>query len=121
MIDGLDATHAQLRAARDGVDAAQRGAAVQKASLDNDLAQAQRALSLAHRKVDDATKTLQEDRSRESLGLGTPLETQQAALDLTQAQLSLQQARQDVLAKTLAYYRFYAKPLVPQPVSEVRP
>jgi len=121
VIDGLDATHAQLRAARDGVDAAQRGAAVQKASLDNDLAQAQRALSLAHRKVDDATKTLQEDRSRESLGLGTPLETQQAALDLTQAQLSLQQARQDVLAKTLAYYRFYAKPLVPQPVSEVRP
>jgi len=121
VLDGLDATRAQLRAARDGVDAAQKGAGVQKASLDNDLAQARRALALAQRKVSDAQTTLQEDQSRQALGLGTPLETQQAALDLTQARLDLQQARQDVLAKTLAYYRFYAKPLVPQPVSEVRP
>ncbi|MEJ2666004.1 MAG: TolC family protein [Deinococcales bacterium] len=121
VIDGLDAAHAQLRAARDGVAAAVKGAAVQKASLDNDLAQAKRALKLAQRKVEDATKTLHEDQSRQALGITTPLSTQQAALDLTQTQMDLQQARQDVLAMTLAYYRFYATPLVSQPVSEVRP
>lgn len=121
VIDGLHAMHAQLLAARDGVAAAEKGAAIQKASLDNDLAQAKRALALARRKVDDATKTLHEDQARQALGIATPLSTQQAALDLTQAQLDLQQARQDTLAKTLAYYRFYAAPLVSQPVSEVRP
>ncbi len=121
VIDGLRATHAQLRAAQDGVDAAVRSAAVQKASLDNDLAQAKRALSLAQRQLDDAHATLQEDQTRERLGLGTPLTTQQAALDLTQRQLDLQQARQDTLAKTLAYYRFYAHPLVSQTPSEVQP
>lgn len=121
VIDGLDATAAQLRAARDGVDAARRGAAVQKASLDNDLAQARRALTLAQRQLDDARANLDEDRKREALGLSTPLVTQQAALELTQLQLALQQARQDVLAKTLAYHRFYALPLVSQPVSEVQP
>jgi outer membrane protein len=121
VIDGLNATHAQLRAAQDGVDAAKRNTAVQKASLDNDLAQAKRSLSLAQRKVDDARKTLEEDQTREKLGLGDPLTTQQAALDLTQRQLDLQQARQDVLAKTLAYYTFYARPLVKPTVSEVQP
>jgi outer membrane protein TolC len=121
VIDGLQATHAQLRAAQDGVDAAVRSAAVQKAALDNDLAQAKRALSLAQRQVDDARTTLHEDQTREKLGLGTPLTTQQAALDLTQRQLDLQQARQDALAKTLAYYRFYAHPLVSQTPSEVQP
>ena len=121
VIDGLQATHAQLRAAQDGIDAAASNAAVQKASLDNDLAQAKGALSLAQRKLDDARATLQEDQTREKLGLGTPLTTQQAALDLTQRQLDLQQARQDVLAKTLAYYRFYAHPLVSQTPSEVQP
>jgi len=121
VIDGLQATHAQLRAAQDGIDAASNNAAVQKASLDNDLAQAKGALSLAQRKLDDARATLQEDQTREKLGLGTPLTTQQAALDLTQRQLDLQQARQDVLAKTLAYYRFYAHPLVSQTPSEVQP
>jgi len=121
VIDGLNATRAQLQAAREAALAAERGAALQKASLDNDLARARRALTLAERKADDARKTFDEDRSREALGLGTPLQTQQAALDLTQAQLDLQQARQDTLNKTLAYYRFYGKPLVPQPVSEVRP
>ena len=121
VIDGLQATHAQLRAAQDAVDAAVRSAAVQKASLDNDLTQAKGALRLAQRQLDDARATLREDQTRENLGLGTPLTTQQAALDLTQRQLDLQQARQDVLAKTLAYYRFYAHPLVSTTPSEVQP
>lgn len=121
VIDGLNATHAQLRAAKDGVASAERNAAVQKATLDNDLAQAKRALNLAQRQVDDARKTLEEDQTRQKLGLGDPLTTQQSALDLTKRQLDLQQARQDVLAKTLAYYRFYAHPLVSQTVSEVQP
>lgn len=121
VIDGLQATQAQLRAAQDGVAAAERRAGVQKASLDNDLAQAKRALSLAQRQVDDARTTLHEDQTRQKLGLATPLATQQAALDLTQRQLDLQQARQTLLAKTLAYYRFYAQPLVNPTTSEVQP
>ncbi len=121
VLDGLDATAAQLRAARDGVASAERSAAVQKASLANDLAQARRALTLAQRRVDDAATTLDEDRQRQTLGLASPLATQQAALDLTQRRLDLQQARQDVLAKVLAYYRFYAIPVASQPGSEVQP
>ncbi len=121
VIDGLQATRAQLRAARDGVASAERTAAVQKATLDNDLAQARRGLDLARRKADDARKTLAEDQTRQQLGLADPLTTQQAALDLTKSLLDLQKARQDVLAKTLAYYSFYAEPLVTRPVSEVKP
>lgn len=115
VFQGLEATDAQLRAAQDGVDAAERAAEVQRAGLDNDLAQARAQLTLAQRKLDDAEATLSEAQTRERLGLDIPLTTQRAALDRTQRALDLAQAQRDVLAKTLAYYTFFARPLTEVP------
>jgi outer membrane protein TolC len=115
VFQGLAATDAQLRAAQDGVDAAERAAAIQRASLDNDLAQAQAQLALGQRKLADAEATLREAQTRERLGLDIPLTTQRAALDRTQRALDLRQAQRDVLAKTLAYYTFFSRPLTEVP------
>lgn len=111
VFQGLAATDANLRAAQSNVEAAERAATVQRASLDNALAQARRTLVLERRKLDDARATLDEAGKRETLGLDIPLTTQNASLELTRQALSVRQARQDVFDKTLAYYSFYALPL----------
>ncbi len=122
VFQGLEATDAQLQAAKEGVDASVQAATVQKAQLDNALASARRALELARLKAKNARSTLEEAQKREGLGLDIPLATQRAALDLTQRTMDLSSARQNVLDAVLAYYGFFAQPLVAPPyLSEVEP
>lgn len=105
-----DAARAQLEAADAGLRAAWDSGELQRRSLENALARAERQLELAQRRFGNVQANLNEAREREALGLGVPLETQQAALALGQETLELQSARQDVLLALLELYRFHAMP-----------
>ena len=90
-------------------NAAQR-AQLERSGLDNALASAQRNLDLAQRTFENAQQTLGETQSREELGLSLPLETQQAAVAVTQAGQDFQAARLAVQAARFDLYEFYALP-----------
>ncbi len=90
-------------------NAAQR-AQLERSGLDNALSSAQRNLDLARRTFENAQQTLEETQAREELGLSLPLETQQAAVDVTQAGQNFQAARLAVQAARFDLYEFYALP-----------
>lgn len=110
-VEAAEAARAQLEAARAGLEAARGAAELQRRSLQSDAEQAQRALELAQLRFENAREALAEAQRREELGLGVPLETQQAALEQARRGLELQQARQRAFSSALELYRFYALPL----------
>ena len=81
---------------------------LERAGLDNALASAQRSLELAQRTFENAQQTLEETQSREDLGLSLPLETQQAAVAVTEAGQQLQIARLALQSARFDIYEFYA-------------
>lgn len=108
----LAAADAQEQAADSGLKAARQIAATERAALLTELAESERQLDLADLLYRNSLASLEETRLRQELGLAIPLETQQAALALMRAELELQQARQQQLARSLALYTFAAQPLV---------
>jgi outer membrane protein TolC len=107
----LRAADAQVEAAAAALQAEQQAAELQLAALRNDLLIADQELGLAELQLENARLTLDEARQREELGLGIPLQTQRAAIDHLQAGLDLQAARQELLARTLAFHSYYGTPL----------
>ncbi len=83
---------------------------LERVGLDNALASAQRSLDLARRGFENAQQTLEETQSREELGLSLPLETQQAAVAVTEAGQDLQNARLALQSARFDLYEFYALP-----------
>lgn len=114
----IAAADAQVAAAHAGLIAARRTADVELAMLENDLEEARQTLDLADLLARNAQLSLAEARTREELGLGIPLETQQAALEQLQAGLELQSARQQLLSATLAFNSLQGVPLLVSPAPE---
>ena len=83
---------------------------LERSGLMNILASAQRDLDLARRSFESAQQTLEETQEREELGLSLPLETQQAAVAVTEAGQLFQAARLAVQAARFDLYTFYALP-----------
>ncbi len=108
--DALDAAKEQLGAARAGLQASRAGAAVQRAALRSSRVQAERTLTLEQLQFRNAQADFRENQQRQELGLITPLETQQALVELLQTALELRQARQSALQALLDIYGFYALP-----------
>ena len=108
--DNVSFANEQKKAAEEALAAAMVSAEIQHATLVRDLEQAERQLHLAEVEFDHSQKILEETQIRQEAGLSIPLETQQAAVELTEDSLDLQSARQEKLSKQLAFYNFYAIP-----------
>ena len=120
IFNAIDAAEAQLEAARLGLVAARQGAELQSRALENSLAQAERAKTLAETRFADANARLTETRARVEAGIATPIELQSDALALTRAQLALDSARLNVLRSTLDLHELYAQPLTATPEANER-
>lgn len=108
--DQLSSVNEQQQVAEEALAAAISSAELKHATLARDLEQALRQLHLAAVEFEHAQKVLSETKIRQEAGLSIPLETQQAAVELTEANLDLQSAKQAKLSKQLAFYKFYAIP-----------
>ena len=100
-----------LRAAEANVQAAQRDAVTSEALIRNRWAETGRDRELGVFVFQNAERTLTEVRERERLGVGTPLETQAAAVALAEAGLELRDARRAQFAALLDLYQFYGLPV----------
>ena len=107
---GLSAANEQLQGAQLSLEKAHQNRMLQLAGLKMRHEQAQRQRVLKTQLVKNAELALMEAQKREDLGLSSPLQTLKAVLDLSQARLAEQQSQQDVLARVLDAYRFYALP-----------
>lgn len=105
-----------LGAAQENLRAAQQNALGSEAALRNRRDAAGRERDLGALMFRDAETTLEEVEAREALGVGTPLETQAAAVALAEAGLELRDARREQLTALLDLYELYGLP-----VSEARP
>lgn len=112
----IDAAKKNLESAQASLNAATSEAQQEQARLQGVQAEAERGLALAQLAFDDAQANLSEAKEREDLGISLPLDTQRAALALTQAGFDLQNARLNAQRALFSFYTFYAKPL-----SEVQP
>ena len=102
---------ALVRSAAASLSAAQQNAALSEAQLRTRLAAAQRDERLATLVFDNAERNLSEVRERETLGAGTPLETQAAAVTLAGAGIGVRDARRATAAALLDFYVFFGLPL----------
>jgi outer membrane protein len=122
-LSALEAAARQVEAARAGLEAAREGAVLQEAALRAAYDNAARDLEGARRAFEDAELTYAEARTREELGLASPLETQGALLELLQADLGRRSAELAALSALLELYTLYALPLSEalEPPSETQP
>lgn len=91
--------------------AAAQNAAATEGGLRNRLAAARRDEALAALVFTNAERTLAEVREREALGVGTPLDTQAAALEVADVGRGVSAARRARVAALLDLYEFYGLPL----------
>ena len=103
------------RSAEASLAAAKQDAAVTEAQLRTRAAEIGRDERLAELEFENAQQNLREVRERETLGAGTPLETQAAAAALTDAGLALRDARQTAATAKLNLYRFFGLPFTAAP------
>ena len=113
---GVRAAEARLEAARAGLDAARRDAALAADDRAERLRAARAELAFAATAADLARTDADDLRRQQELGLVTPLDALQADLAVLDADLALLNARSALLDALLADYRALAVPL-----SEVRP
>ena len=114
-VDNVTRLTALRRSAAASLAAAQQNAAVTEAQLRTRLAEVGRNKRLAELVFENAVQNLAEVRERETLGAGTPLETQAAAAALADAGLELRDARQTATTAQLDLYRFFGLPLSATP------
>ena len=100
-----------LGAARENLRAAQQNALSGEAALRNRQDAANREHDLGALVFRNAERTLQEVRERETLGVGTPLETQAAAVALAEAGLELRDARREQFTALLDLFALYGLPV----------
>lgn len=100
-----------LRAAQATLQAAEQNAVTDEALIRNRWAETGRGRELGTFVFRNAEKTLTEVRQREVLGVGTPLETQAAAVALAEVGLELREARREQFAALLDLYEFYGLPV----------
>ena len=98
---------ALLEAAQAELAAASAAAELQALSLREALETALRAERLAAERLAAAEARFRESAERAELGLSSPLETPQAALERSRSGLALAQAQLEVLARLLDAYRFF--------------
>ena len=110
VFDQISASESQRTAAEAGLEATREDAQIQNASLLNTLNQAERNAELERLQFRNAQQSFAENQQRQELGLITPLETQQALIELLEADLELRQARLSALQALLDTYGFYALP-----------
>ncbi len=108
--DNLSFANEQKKAAQEALSAAIISAEIEHATLVSDLEQAERLLRLSEVEFNHSQKVLEETQIRQEVGLSIPLETQEAAVELTEDSLDLQSAKQEKLSTQLAFYKFYAIP-----------
>ena len=110
---------ARLAALRQGaeasLEAAQQDATVIEAQLRSRLAEAGRNARLAALVFENTEQNLAEVRVRETLGAGTPLETQAAAAALAETGLAVRDARLAEVTAQLDLYRFFGRPVTATP------
>ena len=109
--DNVTRLEALVRSAAASLSAAQQNAAISEAQLRTRLAAAQRDEQLAALVFRNAERSLSEVRKRETLGAGTPLETQAAAVTLAEAGTGVRDARRAAAAALLDLYVFFGLPL----------
>ncbi len=110
LFNEIDAAKDQRRAAEAGLEASQDNAELQRVSLMNTLGEAERTLELERLQFRNARRAFEENQQRQDLGLINPIETQQALVELLQADTELRQARLAALQARLDLYEFYALP-----------
>ena len=108
--DEIDAAKDQRLAAQAGLQASEESAELQLVTFTNALGEAERTLELERIQFRNARRDFEENQQRQELGLITPLETQQALVELLQADTELRQARLSALQALLDLYEFYALP-----------
>ena len=110
LFNEIDAVRDQRRAAQAGVEASEENAELQLVTFTNVLNEAERTLELERIQFRNARRDFEENQQRQDLGLINPLETQQALVDLLEADTELRQARLSALQARLDLYEFYALP-----------
>ena len=113
--DNVTRLEALRAAAAASLEAARQDATVIAAQLRGRLAEAGRNGQLAALVFRNAQQNLSEVRQRETLGAGTPLETQTAAAALAEAGLAVRDARLAEVTAQLDLYRFFGRPVVATP------
>ncbi len=93
------------------LQAAQRQSDLALQGLDTTHAQASRQRTLAEQALALAQQQQKDATTRQDLGLATPIDVAQAAVNAYQAQLNLDQAQLAETDATLKYYAFYALPI----------
>ncbi len=96
--DNLSFAKEQKEAAKEALAAAIISSEIEHATLVRDLEQAERLLHLSEVEFNHSKKVLEETQIRQEVGLSIPLETQEAAVELTEDSLDLQSARQEKLS-----------------------
>lgn len=109
-VQALSAAKRQGAAAQAGVSAAREGGALQEAALRSATTKAARDAELNRRSFADARITYRENRTRQELGLASPLETQSSLLELLQADLERSSSELVAMSALLDVYELYALP-----------
>lgn len=109
-LDALSAAEQQGVAAQAALEAAGEGGTLQETALRSVATQAERTAELERRGFQNARLTYRENRTRQELGLSSPLETRSALLELLQTDLERRSAELARLSALLDLYELYALP-----------
>ena len=109
-LDALRAAERQQTSAQAALTAAREGGALQETAFRSAATQTGRSAELERRSFQNARLSYRENRTRQDLGLSSPLETQSALLELLQADLARRSAELARLSARLDLYELYALP-----------
>lgn len=110
-LDALSAAERQETSAQAALEAAREGGALQETAARSAATQTGRTTELERRSFQNARLTYRENRTRQDLGLSSPLETQTSLLELLRADLERRSAELAQLSALLDLYELYALPL----------
>lgn len=109
-LDNVTRLEETLGAAEAAREAAEQDARIAEVRLRNRWAETDRNRRLADLILQNAERTLAEVRERERLGVGSPVETQAAAIALAQAGLDLRDSYSEHFIALLDLYEFFGLP-----------
>ncbi len=109
-LDALSAAERQEASAQAALAAARKGGALQESAARSAATQTGRTAELERRSFQSARLSYRENRTRQDLGLSSPLETQTSLLELLQADLARRSAELARLSALLDVYELYALP-----------
>lgn len=109
-LDALEALEKQQTAAAEALRAQQNGGNLQRTTLSAAYGNATRSTTLENRTFRGAQLTYQENLTRQTLGLSSPLETSTSLIELIQADLDRSSSELASLSALLDIYELYALP-----------